>query len=92
LQDGASSLFDPEMFKKVDVRELFDDAADEGRAAAAAARVPKKVISDKEWEAATAGVEDEQEPPPTHPTPRTNRTHGVPRPVLIGHTASLAPY
>jgi helicase SWR1 len=61
LQDGASSLFDPEMFKKVDVRELFDDAADEGRAAAAAARVPKKVISDKEWEAATAGVEDEQD-------------------------------
>jgi len=58
LQDGASSLFDPEMFKKVDVRDLFDDGK---RKPQEQSVKPVKVISDKEWEAATANVEDEQD-------------------------------
>ena len=31
-------------------------------------------------------------PPPPPSPPRTNWTRRVPRPVLIGHAASLAPY
>jgi len=34
LKEGASSLFNPEMFKKMDVRELFEDETKEGKQAA----------------------------------------------------------
>ena len=61
LKDSATSLFNPDFFKKVDVRELFHDepAAAAAVAAAAPAAARKSGVTERDWEAATAAAEDE---------------------------------
>ena len=63
LKDSATSLFNPDFFKKVDVRDLFHDEPAAAAAVAAsrppAARGRAAGISERDWEAATAAAEDE---------------------------------
>ena len=77
LKDSATSLFNPDFFKKVDVREFFQDESKQPADAVnplahlnQQSNTPskgqeggqnKKVYSDKEWEMATANAEDERD-------------------------------
>jgi superfamily II DNA/RNA helicase len=63
LKDSATSLFNPDFFKKVDVRDLFNDepAAAAAVAAAPAAAAKRGPVTERDWEAATAAAEDEND-------------------------------